>query len=384
MVGASAALMLARKGYTVALVEKQALPQAQHGHAEITLSEAFDVRVSAISPASQQLLQELGVWKDVTGLRSCDYHKMTVWHENGTAQMQFASEQIGRSHLGTIVENGLLQALLIRHLAHMPNVRFFAQQEVVAIQQNEQSVKLTTSVSSSLVADLLIAADGRHSSARQLLHLPAMGGSYHQTAIVANVNTQKSHQNTAWQRFLETGPLAFLPLSNGQSSIVWSVDTARAQELLGLEDEEFRLQLEQAFESRLGQIVSTSVRAGFPLNWHSAERWLELRVLLIGDAAHGVHPLAGQGVNLGFGDVALLSRKFNTGDALYQRRRLRQFERQRKAETVSATHLFSALKMVYGQRAPWLCKARDAGMSLVNRNAMIRRLVLQSAVQNMV
>ena len=383
MVGATAALMLARKGFSVALIERQALQLMEDKFSATSLPAEVDQRVSAISPASQQLLHELGVWKQASRLRSCDYHKMTVWHENGSAQMQFACEQVGRSHLGTIIENELLQSVLIHQLSQLPNVQLFDQQQVTAIEQNDTAVQLTTSAGITLPGELLIAADGRASSARKLLHLPVTRGSYQQTAIVANVSTEKSHQNTAWQRFLSTGPLAFLPLSNGQSSIVWSADCGRAEELLSLSDDEFCLQLAQAFENRLGKIIKIGPRAGFPLGWHTAERWLQGRVLLIGDAAHGVHPLAGQGVNLGFADVALLSHKISVGQAIFQTRLLRQFERQRKAEAVTATHLFSALKLIYGQPSPLFSKFRDLGMMAVEQNILLKRLVLNSAMQNM-
>jgi len=165
---------------------------------------------------------------------------------------------------------------------------------------------------------------------------------------------------------------------------VWSADSARAEELMQLDDDDFITQLSEAFEFRLGNITATSVRAGFPLSWHTADKWLDGRVLLIGDAAHGVHPLAGQGVNLGFGDVSALSLLLLPGQTVYQRRLLRGFERQRKAETVTATHLFSVLKLFYGQQSPVLCQIRDAGMSVVDKNLMIKRLVLQGAAHNMV
>lgn len=379
MVGATTALALARHGYSVALVERQDTDLLNE-----ELPENIDSRVSAVSPASQQLLQELGVWKEVTLLRSCDYHKMVVWHENGSASMQFDSEQIGIGHLGTIVENRLLQAVLLKHLKHLPNVQIFKQQQIESVHQTDIEVQVVTSSGQQLQAELLIAADGRESTVRKLLHLPATTGSYRQTAIVANVTTELPHQHTAWQRFLETGPLAFLPLSTGQSSIVWSADSEFADELMGLSDDDFRRQLSKAFELTLGDVTATSQRMAFPLSWHTANQWLAGRVLLIGDAAHGVHPLAGQGVNLGFGDVVALKQILLPGQPAFQARLLRGFERQRKAETITATHLFSALKFMYGQSSPVLCRVRDMGMSFVDKNRMIKRLVLQSAVHNMV
>lgn len=378
MVGAAAALALAHKGFSVALIERQSVDVET-----IQLSDEFDLRVSAISPASQQLLDELGVWSLVRGQRSCDYRKMLVWHENGSSQMHFDCEQIGVSHLGTIVENKIIQSVLLQQLNGLTNVTLFPAQQVESIQQSQTTVELTTSSGQTLQAELLIAADGRGSTVRQLLHLPVSSGSYQQTAIVANVTTEQPHEHTAWQRFLTSGPLAFLPLSNGQCSIVWSADRIKADELLRLSDDDFKRQLSAAFDYRLGAVTACSARAGFPLNWHSAGRWLLGRVLLVGDAAHGVHPLAGQGVNLGFGDVALLTRLLTTGQAVFQVRLLRRFERQRKAETVTAMHLFSALKTVYGQHNPLICKLRDFGMNVVEKNRLIKRLVMQSALHNM-
>lgn len=378
MVGASAALALARKGLSVALIERQAFSTELWQE-----TDEFDLRVSAISPSSQQLLARLGIWTEIEKQRSCDYHKMCVWHENGAAQMNFSCEQAGATHLGTIVENRLIQSSLHRHLAMLNNVTLFAEQELESLQQTAQNITVVTAAGEQVVGQLLIAADGRESSVRKLSRLPATGGSYQQTAIVANVTTEFSHEHTAWQRFLATGPLAFLPLPNGQSSIVWSADTDRAQELLQLSDEEFMQQLSKAIEYRLGTVSAIGARAGFPLGWHMAGRWLDGRLLLIGDAAHGVHPLAGQGVNLGFDDVTLLSRTISTEQGIYNHRALRRFERQRKAETATAMHLFSALKLFYAQKNPLLCLSRDFGMSMVEKNLLIKRLVINSAMHNM-
>jgi 2-octaprenyl-3-methyl-6-methoxy-1,4-benzoquinol hydroxylase/2-octaprenylphenol hydroxylase len=197
------------------------------------------------------------------------------------------------------------------------------------------------------------------------------------------VETERLHQHTAWQRFLKTGPLAFLPLSTGQSSIVWSLDSEVADDVLQLADGEFLQVLSEALEFRLGRVVATTPRAAFPLSWHNAQRWLDGRVLLIGDAAHGVHPLAGQGVNLGFGDVALLQHYIRERETLDDHVRLRRFERRRKAETATATHLFSVFKLLYGSENPFLCRMRDIGMSAVEHNPLIKRNIISSAMENM-
>jgi 2-octaprenylphenol hydroxylase len=378
MVGACAALALARKGFSVAVIERQVL-----GSAPFPMSDAIDLRVSAISPVSQQLLGELGVWQEIRRERSCDYEKMFIWHENGNSIVQFASEMVGIPHLGTIVENQLIQSVILQQLRLLNNVSLLDGQQLIAVSKSDETVKITTSDQQQVEAQLLIAADGRESAVRDLLHLPAVSGSYQQKAIVANVSTEKPHEHTAWQRFLSTGPLAFLPLCNGQSSIVWSADDERARSLMQLTDDEFCQALAEAFEFRLGAVTECSQRAAFNLSWHSAQQWLKDRVLLIGDAAHGVHPLAGQGVNLGFADVALLSSLIEIGHPVYNKRLLRRFERQRKAEAVTAMHLFSMLKQLYGQQNSLVCLARDIGMSVVETNTLIKRIIMNSAIQNM-
>lgn len=378
MVGSCTALALAQLGFSVAIVERQKMARQA-----LSPADEFELRVSAISPASQQFLTELGVWQQIQSLRSCDYHKMFIWHEHGSSIVRFASEQIGLTHLGTIVENTLLQSIVQQALNGLKNVSLFDEQQVTTINNEQEGVEVLTSAKINLQGQLLIAADGRESAVRKQLHLPVVGGSYQQTAIVANVSTERSHEHTAWQRFLATGPLAFLPLSNGQSSIVWSADNQRAEELMALADEEFIAELSSAFECRLGAVTTTSRRASFPLSWHSAQQWLQQRVLLIGDAAHGVHPLAGQGVNLGFADVALLTELLQGESSVYQPRLLRRFERQRKAEAASATHLFTLLKQLYGQQNSLVCLARDFGMSMVDANMILKRLIMGSAVKNM-
>ncbi len=378
-VGAAAALMLARKQWRVAVVERQDLTQLRAPREDAS----YDLRVSAISPASRALLARLGVWAALPSERVCPYREMRVWHQGGRAEMHFDSALLAAPDLGSIVENRLLQSAMLRQLSALPGVELITGSALAALERQEERVRLTTVDGETLSARLLIAADGRGSAVREALDLPVLSGAYRQRAIVVNVDTERPHRHTAWQRFLQTGPLAFLPLANGQSSIVWSADEPRADELMALDDDAFRQALGAAFEHRLGAVTGCSERAAFELSWHAAERWLDHRVLLIGDAAHGVHPLAGQGVNLGFGDVALLDALLDAGEGPWQRRQLRRFERQRKAETFAATQLFSALKWVYGQPHPALALLRDAGMALVDRQTLIKRWIVDNALRNL-
>ena len=379
MVGACAALALSKLGFRIALLEPD----------EVAISTAadngeYDIRVSAISPTSQQILSQLGVWQSLDHSRVCDYEKMSIWHQPGKARIDFDCVELARENLGSIVENREILRALHSLCESQSCIDWFSPDSVDVLETNSAqglSIKLTSGVN--LDADLLIAADGRGSPTRELAEIEVTTGDYRQRAIVANVSTEQLHAFTAWQRFLKTGPLAFLPLANGQSSIVWSCDNELGEEMMQLDDEAFCAALGEAFEFHLGEVTGVSERRSFPLGWHSCEQWFKHRVLLIGDAAHGVHPLAGQGVNLGFSDVDLLRGKIVDLDAAWHPKKLRQFERQRKSETALATHSFSGLKWIYGVDNWALNQTRDLGMRLVQNNPVGKRLLIQQALRNM-
>ncbi|MDH5353914.1 MAG: UbiH/UbiF/VisC/COQ6 family ubiquinone biosynthesis hydroxylase [Gammaproteobacteria bacterium] len=379
MVGACAALALANTGFRVALVEPaESEPKSKAD------DEAYDLRVSALSPTSQQILQQLGVWQGLDQNRICQYEKMFIWHQYGHSRVEFDCVELARESLGAIVENNQIVRALQSVCDARTNIEWFRPDRIDSIEENsEKCLKLILASGTELEPDLLIAADGRGSSTRQLAGFDVIGGDYQQQAIVANVNTEFDHQFTAWQRFLSTGPLAFLPLANGQSSIVWSCDNDFADDMMSLDDSGFCRALGDAFEGQLGRVERISQRQSFPLSWHSSERWLNNRVLLLGDAAHGVHPLAGQGVNLGFSDVGLLAQKIGGLEDAWNSKKLRQFERQRKSETALATHAFSALKSIYGLDHPAINQLRDLGMQVVQNSPVVRRLLMKQAMRNM-
>ncbi len=379
MVGACAALSLARSGFRIALVEP-----VPTGIEPLENGAVYAERVSAISPVSEQILTRLGVWSGLDQSRLCRYDQMFIWHENGDAIIRFDSFEIARENLGTIIENQQILRALRMACESQPEIEWFEPDAIESITENSRSVvSLELKSGATLDAELLLVADGRNSSTRDLAGLNAVHQNYDQIAIIANVATENTHQHTAWQRFLGTGPLAMLPLANGESSIVWSCDTALADELLDMDDVLFCSALSRAFEYRLGEVKSIGRRLGFPLGWHSCDQWLRDRILLIGDAAHGVHPLAGQGVNLGFSDVDLLTRQIGGLDNPWHRPRLRQFERQRKSETAIATHLFSGLKWLYGTDNYGINRVRNLGMHAVQASPWCRRVLIKQAIRNM-
>lgn len=378
MVGACAALAFARGGRRVGLIEASAVVA---GEAE--LGADYDLRVSAISPHSEQFLQRLGVWADIDHNRVCHYEQVKIWHQHGNAQIDFDALELARNSLGAIVENRQVQRALYQCCKRESGIEWFRPDSIVQLDRTStEAISIQLESGHWLSADILLAADGRNSPTRALAGFEIQSGSYQQAAVVANVSTEKDHQRIARQRFLSTGPLAFLPLANGQSSIVWSCDDEFAAQVLQADDQEFCRLLSEAFEFSLGDVVATGPRASFQLGWHSCERWLDDRVVLIGDAAHSVHPLAGQGVNLGFSDVELLEDLLSAVDSLWNIKQLRRYQRQRQSETWLAGKSFTALKLLYGSDNPLITSVRDIGMKALGSNPLLKRALMQKAVEN--
>ena len=378
MVGSCAALALAVRGMRVALIE------AAPPRVPVTgVDESYDLRVSAISPRSRRILQQLGVWQQLDGARICYYEQMHIWHQHGDASVSFDAVDLVRDNLGAIVENRLIQQTLHRACDAEAGIEWFRPDRIeTLLENNAQGVALRLDSGRCIDAGLVIAADGRNSPTRSQSGIQIQSGGYRQSAIVANVDTTLAHRHTAWQRFLSSGPLAFLPLANGQSSIVWSCDDGLVEQLACADEAAFCEALGDAFEHRLGEIIRTGERRSFPLGWHSCEQWLRGRVLLMGDAAHSVHPLAGQGVNLGFSDVELCAQLIGACRDTIPQQPLRRYERQRKSETWLAANSFSALKWVYGLEQGGVTQLRNLGMKLIDTTPWLKRTMIGKAVQN--
>ena len=378
MVGACAAFALAGKGYRVAIVEA-----ARPGESDDLSGAHYDLRVSAISPRSRDILEQLGIWQQLDDQRVCYYEQMVIWHQHGDSSIAFDAVDLARDNLGAIVENRQLQHVLRRACERETRIEWFRPDSIEALlENNAQGVEMRLGSGRCLTAGLLLAADGRNSPTRNLAGIIARAGQYRQTAFVANVDTEYPHRFTAWQRFLSTGPLAFLPLANGQCAVVWSCDDDLASQLVGFNDDEFCDALGEAFEFKLGRVKASSRRLSFPLGWHHCEHWLKGSVLLIGDAAHSVHPLAGQGVNLGFSDVETLARLIGERGESISQKKLRRYERQRKSETWLAGSSFGALKWIYGLDQKGVTAIRDLGMRVVDETPWFKRAIMEKAIQN--
>ena len=374
LVGASLALALHKGGVHVALVEAAPPPS-------FAPRPEYDLRVSAISPASRRWLSGLGAWPELAAQRACAYERMLVWEADSADRLEFDAGELGLRELGHIVENGLLLDAVWRELDGVPK---YCPARLGALRLGERSARITLEDGRALESALVIGADGGASRVRELAGILTYGWSYGQRGIVANVATELPHAATAWQRFLPSGPLAFLPLADGRCSIVWSANAALAEELLQLDDAAFRERLGEAFELRLGRITGTTPRAAFPLSLQQAERYSLARLALVGDAAHVIHPLAGQGVNLGFQDAESLCAELlgarAAGKDLGASAHLRRYERRRKADNALMAATTDGLSRLFGSERRLLKFARGRGLGLVNRLGPLKRqLSLQAA-----
>jgi 2-octaprenylphenol hydroxylase len=375
MVGAAAALALARAGFSVALVEARE-PAPWRAEDEV------DLRVVGLAPSSVALLDELGVWGSIREARASAYAQMHVWDAENGSSIHFNAADEGHELLGWIVENNLVQSTLWNALEEA-GVRRLCPAEVERFEIREDRIQLEFADGQSLSARLLAAADGSGSPLRALAGIGTRGRDYAQRAVVAHVGTSNSHQSTAWQRFLPTGPLALLPLADGRSSVVWSLPEAEALRVLALGDEAFRDALGVASDFRLGPIVSTTRRAAFPLQLQLADRYEAERFVLLGDAAHVVHPLAGQGVNLGLRDVAelrdtLVSAR-DAGRDFAAAHVLRRYARRRRSADTLDALAFDGLARVYAWQAAPLVALRGVGVRLLDRVGAFKRAVVGHA-----
>lgn len=375
MVGAAAALALARAGFSTALLEARA-PAAWDANAEV------DLRVVGLAPSSVMLLDELGVWTSIREARAGPYSHMHVWDAESGAAIDFDAASEGRDRLGYIVENNLVQWMLWQAL-DAAGVRRLCPVEVQGFEAREDRILLELVDGGTLAAALLVAADGAASPLRQLAGIGTRGRDYAQRAVVAHVATERPHEDTAWQRFLPGGPLALLPLADGRSSIVWSLPEAEARRVLALDEQAFLDELGVASDFRLGRIVAATPRAAFPLKLQLAERYQADRFVLLGDAAHAVHPLAGQGVNLGLRDVIELRDTLvdarAAGRDIGAAHVLRRYARRRRsADTLDALG-FDALARIYAWQSPALVAARGVGVRLLDRLAPLKRKLSEHA-----
>lgn len=377
MVGASLACALGDSRLKVAVVEGEATP--------LTWSrESYDIRVSAITRASQRYLEQLGAWTSMCAERVAPYGEMHVWDATGTGSIHFDAADLGEPDLGHIIENRVITKALVQRARSFGNVRWLCPAVPRRLFLRSDCAQLQLDDGTELRAQLLVGADGGRSWVRQQAGIRVGTQHYEQSALVTIVRTEMHHQNTAWQRFLPTGPLAFLPLTEGHSSIVWSTTEEQAGRLLELDDDAFKSELATAFEARLGAITELGPRAVFPLQGRHAEHYVRPHLALIGDAAHTIHPLAGQGVNLGFADSAALAEVILEAHAANKAigafKTLRRYERNRRGDNQLMLDSMDAFKRLFSNDNAGLSTLRNLGLDLVDRAGPVKQFFAARAM----
>lgn len=381
MVGASLALALARSGMQTALVEQQTLQPGS-----FSMDGPWQPRVSALTEASIKLLNYLDAWEGIVAQRACPYTHMTVWDGEGTGEVEFDAKSSAQKNLGYIVENEVIRNALLQQLARS-SVQCFDQQTTLEYQLSGQGGEIVLKNGEVLCAPLLVAADGGESRLRQLSGIPVNQKDYKHHALVTTVETELFHHHTARQVFLDSGPLAFLPLqSQGERhycSIVWSLLPAEADRIEALSDDAFCQELARAFERRAGSILKVDQRFRYPLRQRHARQYHRQGVVLVGDAAHTIHPLAGQGVNLGFMDVAVLADELikaaGRGDDYFAAHVLDRYQRRRIGHNSLTMAAMTGFQNLFGANDPGIRWIRNTGLSLTNRLPFIKDIIVGQA-----
>lgn len=368
MVGSSLALALKDAGVDVILLDGGSLTVPPFDP-----KSAFAPRVSALSIASQNVLENLGAWSAVLARRVSPYREMQVWDGSGTGSIHFRASDAHAEVLGHIIENQIVQDALLEQLQNS-SIALLAHSQLSQLRRSGTDWLLSMTDGSSLRTPLLIAADGANSSVRRLTGSATREWDYFHHAVVTSVVCEKPHQQTCWQRFTDEGPLALLPLQHADGrnwcSIVWSLPPERAEQVMALDDEQFCQQLGEAFEHRLGKITHADKRFSIPLRQRHAKRYIEQGLAFVGDAAHVIHPLAGQGVNLGFLDVASLAdvllKAIERGEDYSGVQVLSRFERQRMPHNLSMMAAMQGFQNLFQSDNLTLRLLRNLGLKTVD------------------
>jgi len=382
LAGLSLATALGRAGFQVTVVdaaERPAAPVMGRSLAD------WDLRVSALTPASIDFLSGLGVWQRLPADRLAPYGAMKVWDADGSGEITFDAQQVEAPCLGQIIENRQLLHVLIQCAEGTPGVKVCWQHALESMSFVETQWEIHCHGGATISAPLLVGADGARSRVRALAGMPTRDWSYDQSAIVGTVALATSHEQTCWQAFIDSGPLALLPLADSDKvAIVWSLDDAEHAHIAALSDDAFVAALNRALGSRAPKAVAVGPRASFPLRQSHAIDYEDQGLVLVADAAHSIHPLAGQGINLGITDVRVLARELTLardgGLTPASPVPLRRFQRQRKTENLAMMVAMEGFKRGFGNQNPFAVVARNVGLNFVDRRGWLKKWLTQRAI----
>jgi|TARA_B100001093_G_scaffold519172_1_gene606960 2-octaprenylphenol hydroxylase len=389
LVGSTLACALGESGYRVGLLDRSPL------NSNLKFENDFDSRVVALSAASKSLLQDLKIWQTIVQGRHCAYKSMRVWDADGTGAIYFDSKELDFPELGFVIESRILLNALHKKIVEIDALKVLAHGEVVSIdpcEDNLQNLQRVTMKDGTMVtAKLIVAADGGASTVRNLGNFETREWNYNHKAIVTTVRMSEPHNACAFQRFSDSGPLAFLPLDSGEEiqggyfcSVVWSVVPDYAEHLLSLPSDLFNKELGRQISHELGDVLWSEKLQSFPLRQMHARSYFCDGIVLVGDAAHTIHPLAGQGVNLGLLDVKALAEELNEarlknrlpGDVIV----LSRYQRARIGHNLGMMGVMEGFKKLFGNRSPWAVWLRNFGLSRVDRLNLFKKLLARGAM----
>lgn len=384
MVGCTLALALKESGLNIVVLESKAT-----NYKEFKPDTPFEPRVSAISLASQKVLEHVNAWNGILARRLSPYNQMYVWDGSGTGYIEFNAATVHQPILGHIIENKVIQDALLEQLEEAnQSITWLPEVELDNLQRTAEEWTISLKDSLKITAKLIIGADGARSKVRRLAAVKTREWDYFHHAIVTSVCCEKEHQLTAWQRFTDEGPLAFLPLSfDGDQhwcSIVWSLPQDSADALMALDDKAFCKKLGETFEFKLGQIKHANSRVCIPLRQRHAKRYIQPGLALIGDAAHVIHPLAGQGVNLGFMDAAALAETLleaiKSNENIDSTQVLGRFERNRMPHNLGMMVAMESFERVFQADSLSVRWLRNAGLKIINQLPEAKALFIRRAL----
>jgi len=374
--GALLALYLGKARVNTCLIDK--------GKPSLKLANPFVGRTTSLNLSSINSLREAGIWETIEK-NSQQFEEIYVWDAEGSSSVQFNAAEISRKDLGVIVHNNIILEAIFNELEKIPEIRLIEDDSLMDVKHDPHKVEISTHAGLNIMSELLIGADGSLSKVRDLSQIPIRTWSYQQQALVASVVTEKSLNKTAFQIFTDTGPIALLPLAQGsnEASLIWSTDEEYGQKILKLERNLLMQELRLKTEDRFGEIICKEDIDSFPLHQLHAKKFYKGRSILVGDSAHTIHPLAGQGLNLGIADVKELSELLTSanryGRALYDKEILRSYSKRREPESYKMIALMEAFKRGFGSENIWIKLGRSFAFDFANNTKVLKQRLIKEA-----